>query len=193
QTQAPCSACGGTGKIIKEKCDTCRGEGVVSGEDVVEVKIPAGVPDGITLSMSRAGNAARRGGVNGDLLIAVRVEEHPLFIRQNNDLIYQHFISISDAILGTHSEISTLSGKVKIKIEPGTQSGKILRLKDRGLPNFQHYGKGDLLVVINVFIPEQISKEEKKLLEDLKNSENFDPEKIKSKKSNFFDKFKNRF
>ena len=194
QTQVSCSNCGGEGKIIKEKCTTCNGEGIVKNEETIEIKIPAGVSEGIQLTMSGKGNAARRGGINGDLLISIKEEENQNFIRQDNNLIYNHFISISDAILGTQAEIPTINGKVKIKIEPGTQSGKILRLKDKGLPSLQYYSKGDLLVIVNVFIPEQISKEEKAIIENLKNSENFDPEKSKKfNKSSFFEKFKNRF
>lgn len=190
QTQAECSACAGTGKIIKEKCQSCLGEGIKTDEELIEIKIPAGIEDGMQLSMSGKGNAARRGGINGDLIINIKVEEHPIFIRQNNDIIINHFINISDAILGTQTEIPTLSGSVRIKIDPGTQSGKVLRLKNKGLPNLQYYGKGDLLVVINVFIPEKISKEEKTIFENLKNSNNFNPDTIKNKKSSIFDRFK---
>ena len=190
QTQVECTSCGGTGKTIKEKCPTCQGEGIVTDDELIELKIPAGVEDGMQLTMSGKGNAARRGGINGDLLIIIKVEEHPLFIRQNNDIIYNHYISISDAILGIQTEIPTLNGKVKIKIDPGTQSGKVLRLKNKGLPNIQYYGKGDLLVVINVFIPEKISKEEKVFFENLRNSNNFNPELNKSQRSSIFDRFK---
>lgn len=193
KTQVVCSTCGGDGKIIKEKCSHCRGEGIIQSEEIIEIKIPAGVSEGIQLTVSGKGNAARRGGINGDLLVSIREEENSNFIRQEDNLIFNHFISISDAILGSQAEIPTINGKVKIKIEPGTQSGKILRLKDKGLPNLQYHAKGDLLVVINVFIPEQISKEEKTIIENLKNNDNFNPDKIKNKKSSFFERVKNRF
>ena len=139
QTTSTCQTCGGEGKIIEEKCTTCYGEGVVSGEELIELKIPAGVSEGVQLSVSGKGNAARRGGINGDLLVVIQEVEHPDFQRDGNDIIYNLFISIPDAILGTNSEIPTLQGKVKIKIDPGTQSGKILRLRGKGIPDLNVY------------------------------------------------------
>ncbi|MBP7077543.1 MAG: molecular chaperone DnaJ [Bacteroidales bacterium] len=191
QTSSPCSACGGEGKVITQKCTHCYGEGIVQGEEVIEIRIPGGVSDGVQLSMSGKGNAARRGGVNGDLIILIEEEEHPEFVRDGNDLLYNMFIGIPDAIIGNAVEIPTLDGKVKIKIEPGTQSGKIVRLRGKGLPDLQGYGKGDLLVRINVFIPSNLNRDERKIIERLQSSESFDP--AKESKSKLFDKFKGIF
>ncbi|MDD4150117.1 MAG: molecular chaperone DnaJ [Bacteroidales bacterium] len=191
QTSTTCTTCGGEGKIISEKCNTCFGEGVVNGEELVELKIPAGVSEGVQLSVSGKGNAARRGGINGDLLVLIKEVAHPDFHREEDDLIYNLFISIPDAITGTHVEIPTLQNKVKIKIDAGTQSGKTLRLRSKGLPNLNGYSKGDLLVRINVFIPTSITKEDKKLLEQLKQSDSFNPEN--KKHESIFDRFKGYF
>ena len=175
QSTAECNVCGGEGKIVKEKCPECYGEGIVQTEDIIDVKIPAGVSNGVQLSMSGKGNAARRGGINGDLLILIQEIEHQHFQRFDDDLLYILNVSIPDAILGTQIEIPTLQSKVKIKVESGTQSGKILRLRDKGLPSLQHYSKGDLLVKINVFIPTTLTKEDKKIVESMKNAESFIP------------------
>lgn len=190
-TTSACQTCGGEGKVIIQKCTHCYGEGIVQGDEVIEIKIPAGVSDGVQLSMSGKGNAARRGGVNGDLIILIEEEEHPELIRDGNDLLYNLFISVPDAILGNTAEIPTIDGKAKIKIEPGTQSGKILRLRGKGLPELQGYGKGDLLVRINVFIPSNLNREERKVLEKLQSSESFDPKS--ESKSRLFDKFRGIF
>jgi len=191
QTSTTCSTCGGEGKIIYEKCTKCYGEGVVSGEELVELKIPAGVSEGVQLSVSGKGNAARRGGINGDLLVLIKEVEHDDFQRDGNDLIYNLFISIPDAVTGAHVEVPTLQSKVRIKIDAGTQSGKILRLRGKGLPSIEGYGKGDLLVRINVFIPSSISRDDKKLLEQMRASDNFDPRN--KKHTSIFDKFKGYF
>jgi molecular chaperone DnaJ len=191
QTSSTCSTCGGEGKIISEKCNVCYGEGVVSGEELVELKIPAGVSEGVQLSVSGKGNAARRGGINGDLLVLIKEVEHPDFQRDGNDIIYNLFISIPDAIMGTQVEIPTLQNKVKIKIDAGTQSGKILRLRGKGFPHLDGYSKGDLLVRINVFIPSSISKEDKKLLEQMKQADTFNPEN--KKHESIFDRVRGYF
>ncbi|HWY12391.1 MAG TPA: molecular chaperone DnaJ [Bacteroidia bacterium] len=192
KTQTTCSACHGEGKIIKEKCNTCHGDGVVRGEEVISVNIPAGVADGMQLSMSGKGNAAPRGGVNGDLLILIEEEEHPELKREGNNLIFHLFISFPDAALGTQVEIPTIDGKVKIKIDPGTQGGKMLRLKGKGIPEINGYGKGDLLVDVNIYTPANLSAEEKKLMEQLKTAKNFQPNLNKKEKS-FFDRMKEYF
>jgi molecular chaperone DnaJ len=191
QTTSTCQTCGGEGKIIEEKCATCYGEGVVSGEELIELKIPAGVSEGVQLSVSGKGNAARRGGINGDLLVVIQEVEHPDFQRDGNDIIYNLFISIPDAILGTNSEIPTLQGKVKIKIDPGTQSGKILRLRGKGLPDLNGYSRGDLMVRINVFIPSSVSKDDRTLLQKMQDSDNFNPKNKKTE--SIFDRFKGYF
>ncbi|MBK9284320.1 MAG: molecular chaperone DnaJ [Sphingobacteriaceae bacterium] len=192
QTQTPCSACSGEGKIIRDKCGSCHGDGVVRNEEVININIPAGVADGMQLSMSGKGNAAPRGGINGDLLILVEEEEHPLLKREGNHLIYSLSVSIPDATLGTSVEIPTVDSKAKIKIDPGTQGGKVLRLKGKGLPDINGYGKGDLLVEISVFTPTNLSNEEKKIMEQLRESKNFEPNPNK-KERGFFDRMKEYF
>ena len=191
QTSSTCSTCGGSGKVVKEKCTSCYGEGIVSGEETIELKIPAGVYEGMQLSMDGKGNAARHGGINGDLLIAIQEVEHPELKRDGIDLIYNLYIGIPDAILGCSAEIPTIGSKVKIKVEPGTQSGKVLRLKGKGLPDINGYGHGDLLVRINVFIPNDVSKDDKKLLEQMRESESFNPQSKRNE--SFFAKLKNMF
>jgi len=144
------------------------------------------------LSVSGKGNAARRGGVNGDLIILIQEEKHPDLVRDGNDLIYGLYLNFAEAALGAPVEIPTVDGKVKIKIEPGTQPGKILRLRGKGLPEVHGYGKGDLLVNINVWVPKSLSKDERKLVEQLSSSENFKPQPSVDDKS-FFDRMKNIF
>jgi molecular chaperone DnaJ len=192
QTQTTCTACQGEGRIIKDKCSTCHGDGIVRGEEVISINIPAGVAEGMQLSMSGKGNAAPRGGINGDLLILVEEEEHPQLKRDGSNLIYHLFISFPDAALGLQVEVPTIDGKAKIKIDPGVQSGKILRLKGKGLPDINSYGKGDLLVDVNIWTPSLLSPEEKKTLEALKASKNFQPNPNKKEKS-FFDRMKEYF
>ncbi len=192
KTQTTCSSCHGEGKTIKDKCNTCHGDGIVRGEEVISVNIPAGVADGMQLSMSGKGNAAPRGGVNGDLLILIEEEEHAELKREGNNLIYHLFISFPDASLGTQVEIPTIDGKVKIKIDPGTQGGKMLRLKGKGISEINGYGKGDLLVDVNVYTPANLTPDERKLMESLKLSKNFQPNLNKKEKS-FFDRMKEYF
>jgi len=192
QTASACPNCQGEGKIIENKCTACFGEGIVKGEEAVKLNIPAGVAEGMQLSVSGKGNAARRGGINGDLIIQVEEEAHPLLTREENDLIYDLNLSIPDAVIGAQVEIPTIDGKVKVKIDPGTQPGKILRLRGKGIPSVNGYGVGDLLVNINVFIPKNISKEERKLIEKLGESESFQPERSEAAR-NFFDKMKDLF
>jgi molecular chaperone DnaJ len=190
-TQA-CPTCEGEGRIIKSKCSKCAGEGVMRGQEVIPVKIPAGVAEGMQLSVSGKGNAARRGGINGDLLVIIEEEEHPELVREGNDLLYNLNLSFAQAAIGGHIEVPTLDGKVKIKIEAGTQPGKVLRLRGKGLPEVQSYGHGDLLVNINVWVPQNLSKEERKILEKLDESPNFTPDKSKAD-STFFDRMRNYF
>ncbi|MCW3077647.1 MAG: dnaJ [Bacteroidetes bacterium] len=192
QTQTTCTSCGGEGRIIKDKCNTCHGDGVVRDEEVISINIPAGVAEGMQLSMQGKGNAAPRGGINGDLLIAIEEEEHPQLKREGNHLIYSLSISFPDAALGTNVEIPTVDNKVKIKIDPGTQGGKVLRLKGKGLPDVNGYGRGDLLVEISVFTPTHLTSEEKKTIEQLKSSKNFEPNPDKKEKG-FFDRMKEYF
>lgn len=189
QTTSTCPTCEGEGKIINEKCTYCNGEGVELSEEVITLDIPAGVAEGMQLSLSGKGNAARRGGVNGDLIVLVEEQEHPQLVRDGNDLLYNVFVSFPEAVLGDSAEIPTLEGKVKVKVEPGTQPGKILRLRGKGLPDVNGYGKGDLLVKVNVWIPKSLSKEDKKIVEKLKDYDVFKPGKADNK-TGFFKKMK---
>ena len=192
QTTSTCPTCEGEGKIINEKCTFCNGEGVLMSEEVISINIPAGVGEGMQLSLSGKGNAARRGGVNGDLIVLIEEEEHPELVRDGNDLLYNVFIGYPEAVLGETVEIPTIEGKVKVKIEAGTQPGKILRFRGKGLPDVNGYGKGDLLAKVNVWIPKNLSKDEKKLVEKMKEAEGFKPgsgdkKSIFSKMKDFFD------
>ena len=196
QTQSVCPNCNGEGKIIKNKCKHCSGEGIVYGEEVVEVKIPAGVGEGMQLTVNGKGNAGKHNGIAGDLLVVIEEEAHPDLIRDENDLIYNLLLSVPTATLGGTVEIPTIDSKVKVKIEPGTQPGKVLRLRGKGLPSVNSYGysngTGDLLVNISVYIPETLNKEERQAMEKMQNSDNFMPnlsikEKIFKKFKNFFD------
>jgi molecular chaperone DnaJ len=192
QTTSVCPSCGGEGKTITKKCTTCYGEGVVQKEEIIKINIPAGVGKGMQMTVSSKGNAPRRGGVNGDLLVVIDEEEHQELIREGNDLIYNLFISIPDAVLGTHVEVPTVDNNVKIKIEPGTQPGKILRLRGKGLPEVNGYGRGDLLVNVNIWIPKNINKDELKIFEKFKDSDSFTPDPDKNDKG-FFDRMKGYF
>lgn len=192
QTSGTCPACDGQGKIISEKCPECYGEGVIRGNEVIKINIPAGVGKGMQMTVSGKGNAARRGGINGDLIVVIDEEPHPELIRDGNDLMYSLYLSIAEASLGTQIEIPTIEGKVKIKIDPGTQPGKILRLKGKGIPDVNGYGIGDLLVSISVWIPKNLTNEEKRILNKLDESENFTP-KPNTDDKNIFEKMKNFF
>ncbi|MBK8367138.1 MAG: molecular chaperone DnaJ [Bacteroidetes bacterium] len=192
QTQTTCSGCNGEGKTVKDKCNTCHGDGIVRAEEVISINIPAGVAEGMQLSVGGKGNAAPRGGINGDLLVLIEEEEHPELKRDGSNLFYDSYVNFADAALGTSIEIPTVDAKVKIKIEPGTQSGKVLRLKGKGLPDVNSYGTGDLLVNINVWTPQALSAEEKKALETLRASKNFAPNPNRKEKG-FFDRMKEYF
>jgi len=191
QTTTTCNSCGGEGKIITKKCPHCNGEGIVRDDDVIILNLPAGVAEGMQLSMGGKGNAARRGGINGDLLVVIEEEPHPELIRDQNDIIYNLLLSFPIAALGGTVEIPTLEGKAKIKIEPGTQPGKVLRLKNKGLPSLSSYGTGDLLINIAIYVPESLTKEQKDTLENMENSTNFQP--TQSVKEKIFSRFRNVF
>jgi molecular chaperone DnaJ len=191
QTRTTCPTCDGEGRIVKNKCTKCGGDGIVYGEEVVTVKIPAGVAEGMQLSMSGKGNAGKRNGIPGDLLILVEEEQHPELIRDENDLVYNLLLSFPTAALGGAVEIPTIDGRVKVKIDSGTQPGKVLRLRGKGLPNVNGYGTGDLLVNVSVYIPETLNKDEKSTIEKLATSDNFKPSN--SVKEKIFKKFKSFF
>ena len=192
QTASVCPTCGGRGSIVKNKCKSCGGLGVVKGEEVIEVKIPAGVGEGMQLTMRGKGNAGPHNGVSGDLLVLIEEEPHPDFERDESTLIYNLFITIPEAIMGTQAEVPTVDGKVRVKIAPGTQSGKVLRLRGKGLPVVNGYGVGDMLVNVNVWIPKKFNKKEEELLQQLAQSENFKPNPTAEEKS-FFSKIKDYF
>ena len=192
QTSTTCGVCNGAGKSIKDKPSGSDSNGMVKEQETVKITIPPGVEDDMQLKVSGKGNAAPFEGINGDLLVLISVEEHESLIRDGKNLHYDHYISFADAALGTTSQIPTVNGKVKIKIEKGIQSGKILRLKSQGLPSVNSYGTGDLLVHINLWTPQNISSDEKKFFEKAQKSKNFQPQPSKSDKS-FFDRVKEMF
>jgi len=192
QTTSICSACQGDGKIITDQCNHCGGEGIIRDEEVISIKIPAGIGEGMQLNISGKGNTGRRGGINGDLLVVITEEEHPELIRDGNNLIYNLFVSFPDITLGTTAEIPTVDGKVKVKIEPGTQPEKILRLRGKGIPDINGYGKGDLLVRVHVWIPKKLNAEEKRTLEKLQSSPGFQTGPSAEEKS-FFERMRDMF
>lgn len=193
QTQQPCPTCNGEGTIIKHKCHKCHGEGVISGEEIIEAKIPAGVADGMMVNVPGKGNAAKHNGIPGDIQILIEEEPSKIFVRDENDLIYNLLLTVPQAVLGDEIEIPTVDGKVKIKIAPGTQPGKVLRLRGKGIPAIQGYGygKGDLVINISVYIPEKINDKERKLFEEIRNSENV--KSNESVKKTIFEKFRSYF
>lgn len=191
QTRSACPRCGGEGKIITDKCHHCNGEGIEMKEEIITINIPAGVAEGMQLSMRGKGNAARHGGIPGDLLVVIEEEAHPELIRDQNNLIYNVLLDLPTAVLGGTIEIPTIDGKVKVKIEKGTQPNKMLRLRGKGLPDVNRYGTGDLLVNIGVYIPENLSSDEKKMFERLSDSKNIMPNTSAVK--NFFNHIKSMF
>jgi molecular chaperone DnaJ len=192
QTTSTCPTCNGEGSTISSKCNTCHGDGVTRGEETISINIPAGVSEGMQLSMSGKGNAAPRGGVPGDLIILIEEVPHETLKREGINIIYDLHVSFVDAALGTSVEIPTIDGKARIKLEPGTQGGKILRLKGKGIPEVNSYHKGDQLIQVNIWTPKNINHEERELLEKLRTSENFKPNPGKNEKS-FFDRMKEYF
>jgi len=192
QTQSVCPTCNGEGSIIKDKCPDCNGDGIVRSEEVITFKIPAGVSDGMQLSFEGLGNAGARNGVNGDLIVGIEELSHSDFERDGDNICHQTYITVSEAIMGTTIEVPTLGGKVKFKIEQGMPSGKVYRLRGKGLPDMNGYGKGDELVRVDVWIPKTFNKDEKKILEQLEKSENFKPNPTEKDRS-FFDKMKSMF
>ena len=193
QTQQSCPDCNGAGTIIKHKCKQCGGEGVVNGEEIVEIQIPAGVAEGMVVNVPGKGHAAKRGGIPGDIQVLIEEEPHPELIRDENDLIYNLLLTVPQATLGDSVEIPTIDGQARIKIAPGTQPGTALRLRGKGLPAVQGYGygTGDIVVNISIYIPETLSNEEKKDFEKMSDSDNMKPNP--SIKEKIFKKFRNYF
>ncbi len=192
QTTATCPTCQGNGQQITAKCGVCHGEGTVRGEETITINIPAGVSEGMQLSMAGKGNAAQNGGVPGDLIILIEELTHDTLKREGNNIVYDLHVSIVDAALGYSAEVPTIDGKAKIKIDAGTQSGKLLRLKGKGIPEVNSYHRGDQIIHVNIWTPKVLNTEEREILEKLRESPNFKPQPGKNDKS-FFDKMKEYF
>ena len=192
QTVTTCPTCNGEGSTIANKCGSCKGEGRVYGEETVTIDIPAGVQEGMQLSLNSKGNAGERGGANGDLIVLIEEEAHAELQRDGLNVAFDLHISFPDAVFGTNIEVPTIDGKAKIKIPPGTQSGKIFRLKGKGFPAVNSYEKGDQLIHVNVWTPQNLNSEEKSMMEKMKESQNFQPKPEKGDKS-FFDKVREMF
>ena len=192
-TYSTCQQCGGEGKIISNPCRSCNGTGLVRKRETIKVKIPAGVEAGMQLTLQGEGHAAKNNGINGDLLVVIEEQEHPNLKREGNNLYYTKIVSVVDAMLGAEVNIPCLDGDYKIKVDPGTQSGEVVRLRGRGLPSVNGYGgTGDLYVKIAVWIPKKLSKDEKAIVESLRGKESFQPNPTKEDKS-FFDRLKDLF
>ncbi|KAA3647617.1 MAG: molecular chaperone DnaJ [Bacteroidetes bacterium] len=192
QTASTCPKCGGDGKIITNKCNTCHGDGIVKDDETIDLKIPAGVEDGMQLSVTGRGNMGARNGVAGDLIVLIEEEEHPELKRDGNNILYDLYIPFPDAILGSEVTVPTVNGKAKIKIEAGTQGGKVLRLRNKGIPDVNGYRTGDQLVNINVWTPQNLSKEDKKIIEKLRGSKAYEPQPTADDKG-FFERMKDYF
>ena len=192
QTVTTCPTCSGEGSTITSKCTSCKGDGRVYGEETVTIDIPAGVQEGMQLSISGKGNAGERGGSSGDLIVLIEEEPHPQLQRDGLNVAFELYLSFPDAVFGTQVEVPTIDGRAKIKIPPGTQSGKIFRLKGKGFPHVNSYEKGDQLIHVNIWTPQHVSSEEKAMLEKMQASENFEPKPEKNEKS-FFDKVREMF
>ena len=192
QSTSTCNVCSGTGKIVSRKAPGSDSNGQILSEETVEVKIPAGVEDGMQLRVSGKGNEALSDGIPGDLLVLINELPDENLKREGNNLHYDLYISISEAVLGISKEINTVSGKVRIKLDAGIQSGKILRLRGKGLKSINGYGNGDLLVHVNVWTPKTLNKEQREFFQQMKNNEHFTPNPDKNDKS-FFEKVKDMF
>lgn len=192
QTTVTCPTCGGTGQQVTAKCNKCGGAGTMQGEETLEIEIPGGVEEGMQLSLRGKGNAGPKGGPAGDLLVNIEEKPHDHLQRDGMNLVYELYLNFADAALGTSVEVPTIEGRVKIKVPAGTQSGKIFRLKGKGLPSVQSYGRGDQLIHVNVWTPKKLNDEERTLLEKLRGMDNFNPQPGKSEKG-FFEKMKDYF
>ncbi|MDX2133544.1 MAG: molecular chaperone DnaJ [Saprospiraceae bacterium] len=192
QAATTCPACNGAGATAKSPCNVCKGDGRVFGEETIEIDIPAGVSDGIQLSLSGKGNAGAKGGPNGDLIVNIEETPHEDFTREGDNIIYELYLNIADAALGTKVEVPTLDGRARITIPPGTQPGKILRLREKGIPHLQAYGRGDQLIHVNIWTPKKVNEEERQLLERLRNMPNFQPNPGKDEKT-FFERIRDAF
>lgn len=192
QTTVTCPTCNGSGQQVTAKCTSCGGDGRMQGEETMEIEIPAGVEEGMQLSLRGKGNAGAKGGPTGDLLINIEEKSHDHLQRDGMNLVHELYLNFADAALGTSVEVPTIDGRVKIKVPAGTQSGKIFRLKGKGLPSVQSYGKGDQLIHVNVWTPKKLSDEDREILEKIRQMPNFNPQPGKSEKG-FFEKMKDYF
>lgn len=192
QTTTTCPTCGGQGKTITNKCNSCHGDGILKDDDTIDLKIPAGVEGGMQLSVGGKGNMGARNGVAGDLIVLIEEEEHPELKRDGLNILYDLYISFADATLGTEIMVPTVNGKAKIKVQPGTQGGKVLRLRNKGIPEVNGYKTGDQLVNVNVWTPQNLSKEERNTIEKFRESKNFEPKPTAQDKG-FFGRMKDYF
>jgi molecular chaperone DnaJ len=193
---ATCQNCGGEGKVIKEPCQTCHGDGRVQGDATIKVQIPAGVSEGNYIPLRGDGNVGKRGGPAGDIIVVIEEEPHPVFTRNGDDVILDLLVSFPEAALGGDIEVPTLTGRARLKIDPGTQSGRILRMRDKGIPHLNSFGRGDQLVRVNVWIPTSLSAREKQALKELGESETFHPregDRSANSEKSFFGRMKKAF
>ena len=189
-----CPMCEGEGRIVKDQCPACRGEGRLSGESTIKVTVPAGVSEGNYIPLQGQGNAGRRGGQAGDLIVVIEEEKHPYFQRNGDDIIYDLIISFPQAVLGSDVEVPTLNGKARLTIDPATPSGRMLRMRERGIPHLNSYGSGDQLVRVNIWVPKHLTPREKELLKELAKSEHISPtEEERNGDRSFFEKVKDVF
>lgn len=193
QTSRQCPNCNGTGETITEFCTKCKGEGALRQEEVVEIRIPAGVGEGMQLTVSGKGNAARRGGIPGDLLVVIEEEHDPELVRDGNDLLHNHKIAVTTALLGGSIEVPTVEGKAKVKVSPGTRAGSVLRLRGKGIPDVNGRGRGDILVVIDLDVPSKLGSEEKRLVEQLSREPSFRDVKTGRGEQNIFERMRSFF
>jgi molecular chaperone DnaJ len=189
----PCANCGGSGQIIKERCHKCEGEGRISGEDQVKVNIPPGVEEGNYLPVRGKGNAGRKGGRPGDLIVIIQEKEHEHLRRNGDDVVYELTISYPEAALGATKEVPAIGENEKVKIEPGTQPGTVIRLRNKGIPHLNSDGRGDELVYVNVYVPKSLSSDEKQLIKELAGRKNINPSEEKKESKDFFEKVKDAF
>jgi molecular chaperone DnaJ len=193
QTTAACSTCGGSGQQITATCGTCKGEGNVMGDDMIEIQIPAGVAEGMELSVNGKGNAGRRGGPAGNLRVYIEEEKHVNFEREGNNVVHEIFVNFADLALGTALEVPTLDGRIRLKVPAGTEAGKVFRLGGKGLPVVQSYEVGDLLIHVNVWTPKTLTEEDRKVLEKIKTMSSFNPGANAKSDKGFFDKMRDIF
>lgn len=193
QTVTTCPKCNGQGTTITHKCNTCKGEGRVYGEETVDINVPAGVQEGMQMSITGKGNAGENGGPAGDLLILIEEEKHPELVRRDNDVLYNLTLSFYEVVFGTQVEVPTIDGSAKIKIPAGTQSGKVFKLKGKGFPEVNGYNRGDQLVQVSVYTPQHLTDSEKEAMEKLKDAPNFQPSEEAKKEKSFFDRIKDIF